>query len=170
MRGIFKFFGGCSAWSLQQRSAKTTAKTPQRRHKDGRTNRKGPRMLQRWTRPHWRYIVLIPPVRPCPSLQPFLEAKPHIFGIFADLCKDLQRCRKDAIFGSRRIEDFQNFMGAGVFVCFRILSGAGFSKKKINKKYVKKVVAVNFFSAGRVRKCFHINAISFFLRYLNLFF
>ena len=106
MRGIFKFFGGCSAWSLQQRSAKTTAKTPQRRHKDGRPNRKGPRMLQRWTRPHWRYIVLIPPVWTRPSLQPFLEAKPHIFGIFADLCKDLQRCRKDAIFGSRRIEDF----------------------------------------------------------------
>ena len=31
-------------------------------------------------------------------------------------------------------------------------------------------MAVNFFSAGRVRKCFHINVISFFLRYLNLFF
>ena len=59
-------------------------------------------------------------------------------------------------------------MGAGVFVCFRILSGAGFSKKKINKKYVKKVVAVNFFSAGRVRKCFHINVISLFF-VCNLF-
>ena len=106
MRGIFKFFGGCSAWSLQQRSAKTTAKTPQRRHKDGRSNIKGPRMLQRWTRPHWRYIVLIPPVGTKPSLQPFLQAKPHICGIFADLCKDLQRCRKDAFLGSLRIEVF----------------------------------------------------------------
>ena len=94
MRGIFKFFGGCSAWSLQQRSAKTTAKTPQRRHKDGRPNRKGPRMLQRWTRPHWRYIVLICTYTSSVDDAIFAAIPWGKTAHFRHLCRSLQRSAK----------------------------------------------------------------------------
>ena len=121
LKGIFEFFWKGSMMSLQQRSAKTTAKTPQRRHKDGPTNRKGPCELQRWTRPVWRYVVFILPNGKRPSLQLFLEAKPHIYGIFADLCKDLQSAKicKDAA--------KTPFWGRFGWRFSRILWGRGFS-------------------------------------------
>ena len=137
MRGIFKFFWGCSAWSLQQRSAKTTAKTPQRRHKDGPTNRKGPCELQRWTRPVWRYVVFILPNGKRPSLQLFLKAKPHIYGIFADLCKDLQSAKicKDAAktpFWGRFGWKFSRILWGRGICCFEFYGG-GVLQKQIKR-------------------------------------
>ena len=77
--------------------------------------------LQRWPRPHCGYIIFIVPVRPRPSLRPFIEGKSNICGIFAHLCKDPQRWPQRC----RKVTPFLEFYGVRGFRLFRILWGAG---------------------------------------------
>ena len=100
--GIFRFFEALF-FQVQQRWRKDVAKMAQRPAQRCLTLMK---KLQRWTRPHWEYIILILPVWTRPSLQRFLEVKSIFAAIFADLCKDLQRRCKDA-----KKEHFLEFYG-----------------------------------------------------------
>ena len=76
-------------------------------------------------------------MRPGPSLQPFLEVKRVILAIFADLCKDLQRCRKDEILEPFFGSNFLEFYGVRGFLFLDFYRGAEFFILKCKLKFNK---------------------------------